>query len=118
LFAANPGDKLPACRRIPNEINGGRLRKALPTLLAVVAAPVLSFAWGHEGHEFVALIAEHYMTDAALARTNNLLGGATIDSVASWADDYRRDHPETGPWHYIDIPLPESKIGMAQMQCS
>ena len=34
--------------------------------------------------------------------------------MASWADDYRRDHPETRPWHYIDIPLPESKIDMAR----
>jgi hypothetical protein len=93
------------------------LRKALPTLillLTLTAAPALSFGWGHEGHEVVALIAEHYMTGAALARTNDLLGGATLDSVASWADDYRRDHPDTGPWHYIDIPLPESKIDMAR----
>lgn len=35
-----------------------------------------------------------------------------IDGIASWADDYRRDHPETGPWHYIDIPLADSKIDM------
>jgi hypothetical protein len=39
--------------------------------------------------------------------------GATIDSVASWAD-YRHDHPETGPWHYIDIPLADSKIDLAR----
>jgi hypothetical protein len=53
------------------------------------------FGWGHEGHAVVGLIAEHYMTGAALSRASDLLGGATIDSVASWADDYRRDHPET-----------------------
>jgi hypothetical protein len=44
----------------------------------------------------------------------NLPGGATIDSVANWADDYRRDHRQTGPWHYIDIPLADSRIDMAR----
>jgi hypothetical protein len=72
------------------------------------------FGWGHEGHTVVALIAEHYMTPAALTKSSDLLGGATLDAVASWADDYRRDHHETGPWHYIDIPLGDSKIDMAQ----
>ena len=54
------------------------------------------------------------MTGAALAKARDLLGGNTIDSVASWADDYRHDHPETGPWHYIDIPLADSKIDLAR----
>ena len=31
-----------------------------------------------------------------------------------WADEYRRDHRETGPWHYIDIPLADPKIGLAR----
>jgi S1/P1 Nuclease len=70
--------------------------------------------WGHEGHQVIGLIAEHYMTGAALAKAADLLGGATIDSVASWADDYRRDHPETGPWHYINVPLAETKIDLAR----
>jgi S1/P1 Nuclease len=56
------------------------------------------------------LIAEHYTTGEALAKAGNLLDGSAIDGVASWADDYRHDHPETGPWHYIDIPLPDSRI--------
>jgi hypothetical protein len=45
------------------------------------------------------------MTRAALTKAGDLLGGSAIDAVASWADDYRRDHPETGPWHYVDVPL-------------
>ena len=51
---------------------------------------------------------------AALARAGDLLGGAALDSVATWADDHRRDHPETGPWHYINIPLADSSIDMAR----
>lgn len=71
-------------------------------------------AWGHEGHTVVALIAEKYMTQEAIATAGNLLDGSTIDAVASWADDYRRDHRETGPWRYIDIPLADSKIDLAR----
>jgi len=72
------------------------------------------FGWGHEGHTVVRLVAEHYMTAAALAKARDFLGGGTIDAVASWADDYRRDHSETSPWHYIDIPLADSKIDSAR----
>jgi S1/P1 Nuclease len=73
-----------------------------------------SFGWGREGHAVVGVIAEHYMSGAALTRAGQLLGGSSIDAVASWADDYRRDHPENGPWHYIDIPLADPKIDLAR----
>ena len=67
-------------------------------------------AWvrlGREGHEVVALIAE-------LERAKAILGGTSLEEVASCADEYRRDHRETGPWHYINIPLADSKIDMAR----
>ena len=74
----------------------------------------VGLGWGHEGHAVVGLIAERYMTAEALTRASDLLDGSTIDSVASWADDYRRDHRETGPWHYIDVPLADSELDMAR----
>ena len=83
-------------------------------VFALLLVPSSGFGWGHEGHTVVGLIAERYMMGEALARAGNLLDGAAIDSVGSWADDYRHDHPETGPWHYIDIPLADSKIDMAR----
>ena len=89
-------------------------RQGAASLALLFLAAQMGFAWGHEGHKVVALIAEHYMTSAALAKTRDLLGAGTIDSVASWADDYRRDHPESGPWHYINVPLTDSKIDMAR----
>lgn len=82
--------------------------------LALLCPIQVAFGWGHEGHEVVALIAEQHMTQDALAKAGNLLDGSAIDGVASWADDYRRDQRETGPWHYIDIPLADSKIDMAR----
>jgi S1/P1 Nuclease len=97
----------------------GRTRSWRGCLLAAAVFSLLwpcrtGFGWGREGHRIVALIAEHYMTGEALTKASNLLAGNTIDSRASWADDYRRDHPETGRWHYIDIPLADSKIDLSR----
>jgi hypothetical protein len=33
-----------------------------------------------------------------------LLDGTHLADVSTWADDVRRDHPETSRWHYVDIP--------------
>jgi len=74
----------------------------------------LGLAWGPEGHQVTALIAEQYLTAGAKAQATDLLDGSMIDAVASWADEYRSDHPETGPWHFVDIPLADSKIDMAR----
>src|SRR6516165_2465940 len=95
------------------------LRKLLAALfwvLILVAAPPLGFGWGREGHEVIALIAEQNMTPTALQRAKAILGGASLEEVANWADEFRHDHRETGPWHYIDIPLADSKIDLAR-QC-
>ena len=83
-------------------------------LFGLLCPPDCAFGWGHEGHAVVALIAEHYTSPTALSRARDLLDGASIDSIARWPDDYRHDHPETGPWHYIDIPLADSGIDMAR----
>ena len=53
------------------------------------------------------------LTPAARARVLEILGpGNTMASVASWADEVRRARPETGPWHYIDIPLDKPRLDM------
>jgi hypothetical protein len=57
---------------------------------------------------------EQNMTPAALECAKAILGGASLEEVASWADEYRRDHPETGPWQYINIPLTDSRIHMGR----
>jgi hypothetical protein len=62
----------------------------------------------------IGLVAEHYMTAVAAVRASDLLDGASIHSIGGWADDYRREHRETAAWHYIDIPLSDSRIDMAR----
>lgn len=81
-------------------------------LAPVIAAAALyapgALAWGPEGHAIVAEIAESRLTSAAAAQVQQLLaleGNQHLDQVSSWPDAYRVSHPETGPWHFVDIPL-------------
>jgi hypothetical protein len=72
-----------------------------------LAAP-LAMAWGPEGHAIVADIAQRHLAPAAAAQVADLLrleGLHRLDQVASWADQHRKEMPETGAWHYVDIPL-------------
>jgi hypothetical protein len=64
------------------------------------------FAWGAEGHEIVALIAARELSPSARAQVAHLLGStAMMVHESNWADEIRDQRPETGPWHYVDIPL-------------
>jgi hypothetical protein len=54
----------------------------------------------------VARIAWDQLKPAARARVTAILNpDQTIASIASWADEVRRSRPESGPWHFIDIPI-------------
>ncbi len=86
------------------------LQPALIMLFAVATAVFSTgaLAWGPEGHAIVADIATLHLTPRTLAQVRKLLaleGHRSLDQVASWPDEIRRDQPETGPWHYVDIPL-------------
>jgi hypothetical protein len=81
---------------------------SLPKFLALMAllAPSKALAWGAEGHEIVAAIALRELTPAARNEAGRLLGGPVMMvHDASWADEIRDSRPETGAWHYVDIPL-------------
>ncbi len=82
-------------------------------LFALASSPL--FGWGGEGHRLVARMASAQLTPAAKAQVSAILGPAqTLMSVASWADDTRRQRQETGPWHYIDIPITAKHLDMAR----
>lgn len=88
--------------------------------LFLILYPATAWPWGCEGHQAVAMIAEKYMSAHARAKANKLLRTEPVDPALSrycssqgldlmvdastWADDLRSSRPETGPWHYIDIP--------------
>jgi hypothetical protein len=87
---------------------------------ALVGACVMSMccialparAWSEEGHEVIALIAEHYLEPAVRANVNALLA-LPIDREATWADRYRdsdrnttKEHyNQTRSWHYVNLEL-------------
>ena len=93
---------------------------SLGTALILLNSPMRARAWGCEGHQAVATIAEKHMSVHALEQVNRLLRSAPIDptlprrcssqgldlmsDAATWADDVRPLRPEASPWHYINIP--------------
>jgi S1/P1 Nuclease len=90
-------------------------------IFAIVSRPAPARAWGCEGHQVVALLAEKHLTAHALAMTKQILAEGPIDpslnrfckeggidaiaDASTWPDDIRSLRPETAPWHYVDIPL-------------
>ena len=79
---------------------------AVLLLLAVMAGDV--HAWGYEGHRIVAEIAEQYLEPATARQARELLAlenVTTLADIATWADDIRRQRPETAPRHFVDIPV-------------
>lgn len=88
--------------------------------MALASMPTQARAWGCQGHQVVALIAEKHLTPRALAMVKEILAAGTIDpklsrfckeggidamaDAATWADDVRGARPATAPWHYVDIP--------------
>jgi hypothetical protein len=82
--------------------------KTAPFLLLALALPSSALAWGAEGHQIVASIAASELTPAARDRVRELLGadpGFAMTVASTWADEIRPQHPETAPWHYVNIPV-------------
>lgn len=64
-----------------------------------------AFAWGNQGHQVIALLAEAQLSPVARKEVNRLLAletGATLASVSTWADEHRS--PATATWHYVNFP--------------
>lgn len=73
--------------------------------LAMALAAIGARAWGTEGHQVVALIAEAQLTPKARAEIERLLAqepGQTLASISTWADEHR--NPATAAWHYVNFP--------------
>jgi hypothetical protein len=72
---------------------------------AIVGTSFSAYAWGAQGHQVIAMIAEKELTAAAREDVNHLLGlepGATMASISTWADEHRS--PPTASWHFINFP--------------
>ncbi len=94
-------------------------------LAAVVCLSFIApraFAWGDEGHEVVALIADHYLEPAVRTKVQSLLAGDRtkltpdrgIAAEATWADKFRDSdrgtkkpvhYNATRNWHYVNLEI-------------
>jgi nuclease S1 len=81
----------------------------LSSLIFLQAAPSV-WAWGPLGHRVVARLAERKLNPKAKAAVAALLEEAeTMADAANWPDEHLKDLPRSSPWHYVDVPLDESK---------
>lgn len=88
---------------------GQRLLASLVLVLWGGSPASLARAWGPEGHRIVGDIAQRHMSARANAELTRLLGhGSSLAEIANDADDYRAKCRNTGPWHYVNIPLDAS----------
>ena len=80
------------------------MKKILALILLFSFTSAQLFAWGPKGHAVVADIATSRLTPQARENLHALLGDATLASIASWADEVRKEHDEAYNWHFVDIP--------------
>ncbi len=109
------------CGSVGGLVKKFRLGYALLVLLVGLGVASPAWAWGCEGHQVIALIAEKNLTPHARSMAMKILAASPISpdlrrhcgksgldafvDSSTWADDERTVQPQTGPWHYIDIPL-------------
>lgn len=78
-------------------------------LIATALAATNAFAWSDVGHGAIVTLAYRHLTPAAKAKVDELVKVGVepryhnIVMSSNWADEFRSDNANTGPWHYINI---------------
>ena len=73
--------------------------------LLLAALPIPAGAWGSQGHQVVANLAQAQLSAKAKREVDRLLAlepGETLASISTWADEHRS--PATAAWHYVNFP--------------
>jgi len=94
---------------------------SLICLASLSGATDQAFAWGDQGHEIIALVADHFLEPAVRDTIDGLLAGdrsgltssKDITHEATWADKYRdsdrdttrKHYLRTHDWHFVDLEL-------------
>jgi S1/P1 Nuclease len=82
-------------------------------LFMLFLSPVRTNAWGSKGHQVVARIASSRLSSRAREAIAQLLEpGETLESVSTWADVVKLQRPETRSWHFVAIPLTDSRYSV------
>jgi nuclease S1 len=67
------------------------------------------WSWGRVGHHVASMMAEERLSPRALAAVHDLLGpGVSLADISTWADE-QQDIPGSGSWHYVNVPITESR---------
>jgi hypothetical protein len=77
----------------------------LVALVLAALAPLHAFAYGTEGHQMVAALAEQHLSERARTDVGRLLAlepGSTLVSISTWADETKSS--STAAWHYVNLP--------------
>jgi hypothetical protein len=100
-----------------------RLLAAAPIAVVLSTMPGSStaFAWGCDGHQAVAILAQRLLSPATISAIRSTLAASPVDpaikpfcpqaagdpiaEASTWADDNRSIDPSTAGWHFIDFPL-------------
>lgn len=106
-----------------------RLLGVAACLLCVAVLGHQGFAWGDEGHEIVALIAQHLLEPEVRSKVEGLLAADPdnltphdIASEATWADHYRDEdwhttglhhYAETRFWHFVNVEIDKPDLNEA-----
>jgi len=74
-------------------------------LALLLAAPSVAFAWGQEGHNAIAAIAEFNLTPKTRANMDKYIEGRSIVYYAAWMDWYRHTpkYKHTHFWHTAPV---------------
>lgn len=77
------------------------------TGVSIPARP--AWAWGRMGHRVAGQLAESRLSATARQAVRELLEpGETLADASLWADEHKRDIPESAPWHYVNVPITEA----------
>src|SRR4051812_25494310 len=75
-------------------------------MVALGSMPSTARAWGRIGHRVASRVAEARLSPNARAAVRALLEpGESLADASTWADEHRKELPETAPWHYVNVPV-------------
>ncbi len=82
-----------------------KFRSLLSVAILTLLLPFQLFAWGSRGHQIVAELAMHHLSDATRKKVLQVLGTMTPEQASTWMDDVRSEqaYKYTAPWHYTNV---------------
>jgi hypothetical protein len=84
-------------------------KRRMVALLVFLMTMSSTCAWGRLGHRVSATIAQAGLTPEALDAVRRLLGARmTLAGISDWADSYRGENGSAA-WHYVNVPITESR---------